>query len=195
MYQKRYYLKIFTVILLGLSINLPFFVTKEYLQYHRKVIRREVKIAINAGLKDEQLLLMSFCKNKISSQIVWEKADEFEYQNEMYDVVRQCEKSDSIFYWCWKDDDESAIKKRLNLLSSAEWIKSHQNDPQKERQFQYNKNLICPNKPEIFSNVFLQKKHLKQEIFYIKIFNSSPNKTPSGPPPDMYTLMCDVVKS
>ncbi len=75
MHPLSSYLKVITVILLAISINLPYFVTKHVLEFQRKAIRREVKAKINAGLKDEQLIKLVFNKSELSSRLVWHKTD------------------------------------------------------------------------------------------------------------------------
>lgn len=180
-----FYTKIWTVILLGLSINLPLLITKNYLELQRKTVRRAVKAKINEGLKDSELIRLAFEKSSFESKIIWHKADEFEYKNIMYDIVRQLPSQDSIIYMCWQDDDESIIKRKLNELSSLEWYKNRTKDKQKERQLEFYKNLICTNHkvnyPELPQIIWLPKNN----ITYLYPLIGIDRNRPSTPPPQI----------
>ena len=80
MYRPAHYIKSIIVILLAVSINLPVFITNQYLEYQRKSIRKTVKAAINAGLHEDQLTKLAFSKTDIADKISWEKSDEFEFE-------------------------------------------------------------------------------------------------------------------
>lgn len=138
------YTQIITVALLAISIHLPSMIVKEYLESKRKSIRKEVKTMINAGLREDQLVRLAFSKQKVNTQVRWVKDHEFEYLDEMYDIVRHSASSDSVVYWCWKDNDENWIKQQLNAVSAWQFHQEKSNDPQQKRQAEYTKNLICP---------------------------------------------------
>lgn len=185
MHPLSSYLKVITVILLAISINLPYFVTKHVLEFQRKAIRREVKAKINAGLKDEQLIKLVFNKSELSSRLVWHKIDEFEYQNKMYDIVRKHETTDSIEYFCWQDDDESEIKMMLNKMSALEWHNNKEKDHQKDRQTEYYKNLICSVKYELHPNFSTPIVNPGEKTNYKLNFKSVFPFQPLGPPPEI----------
>ena len=185
MHPLTSYLKVITVILLAISINFPYFVTKHVLEFQKKAIRREVKAKINAGLKDEQLVRFAFNKSEISSKIVWHKTHEFEYQNKMYDIVRKNETTDSIVYFCWQDNDESEIKKKLNTISVLEWNKNKDKDQQKDRQNEYYKNLICSVKYELHPIISTLIASPREKITYKLNFKSVFPFHPLGPPPEI----------
>ncbi len=177
------YLKIICLVLLAISINLPAFIVSKYLKVHQKSIRKEVKAKINAGLKDHELVRLSFAKSRVSSQIVWHKPYEFEYESIMYDVVRYSESSDSIIYMCWEDNDESLIKQKLIQLSNLEWSKDPKKDKQKERRFDYYKNLICSSITELTYCVTQVDKTLSfiaYESYYLSFLYTHE----FGPPPE-----------
>lgn len=183
-----FYSKIVTVILLGLSINLPMLITKQYLELQRKAIRREVKAKINAGLKDSELIRLSFEKSAFESQVIRHKVDEFEYKDVMYDIVRQIPTQDSIIYMCWQDDDESIIKKKLNDISKQEWGKNRPKDKQKERQIEFYKNLIIASIDHIHFEILGNCTFGRNNICYTKHYTNLYNKNPFGPPPELYSF-------
>lgn len=87
-----------------------------YLQYEKKVVRREVKWKMIAGLDQEELVLLKFSKEQTETELRWEHSKEFEYNEQMYDIVSTEIKGDSIFYRCWWDHEETALNKRLKKL-------------------------------------------------------------------------------
>lgn len=60
------------------------------------------------------------------SELNWEHSKEFEFHNQMYDVVESETHGDSIFYWCWWDHEETTLNKEL----SAWVLKALGKDPQ-----------------------------------------------------------------
>ena len=87
-----------------------------YLQYEKKTVRREVKWKMIAGLDKEELVLLKFSKEQIQTELRWKHSKEFEYKEQMYDIVSTETKGDSIFYRCWWDHEETALNKRLTKL-------------------------------------------------------------------------------
>lgn len=87
-----------------------------YLQYEKKLVRREVKWKMIAGLDQEELVLLKFSKEQTKNELRWEHSKEFEYNEQMYDIVSTEIKGDSIFYRCWWDHEETALNKRLKKL-------------------------------------------------------------------------------
>lgn len=87
-----------------------------YLQYEKSVVRREVKWKMIGGLDKEELVLLKFSKEETISELRWEHSKEFEYKGQMYDIVSQEIKGDSIFYRCWWDYEETKLNKKLKKL-------------------------------------------------------------------------------
>jgi hypothetical protein len=87
-----------------------------------------------AGLDKKELSLLRFTKEEAQSQVKWEHSREFEYKDQMYDVVKTEVKGDTIYYWCWLDHQETTLNKKLSQLVA----KALGNDPQnsdKEKKF------------------------------------------------------------
>jgi hypothetical protein len=79
------------------------------------MVKREIKHEMMRGLPKERLTLIISHPNN-EHLLDWEHSREFEYQKQMYDVVYQEIKGDSIFYWCWADHKESALNRELSTL-------------------------------------------------------------------------------
>lgn len=135
--------KVFIVIIMAFSINLPYVAIKKLLDFQRLAIRKEVKALINAGLKDDELIQLKFSKSQIPHEITWEKADEFAYKGNMYDVVKTIESKDSLTYFCWLDEAENGIKQKLNEWADFNWHRQKSNHENKQKLVDFGKNLIC----------------------------------------------------
>lgn len=186
MNRPAHYIKSIIVILLAVSINLPVFITNQYLEYQRKSIRKTVKAAINAGLHEDQLTKLRFSKTDIADKISWEKSDEFEFEGKLYDIVKTEETNDSIVYFCWLDNDESAVKKLLNNISNYEWSKNKNRQNQQQRQIDYAKNLICPSNHYIDYKPNMMKIGKNAECVYEFLDYENYIVALDCPPPELY---------
>jgi len=80
------------------------------------MVKKEVKWKMIEGLDREELALIRISKDQ-SDHLKWEHSKEFEYYDEMYDVVYKKETTDSLFYWCWWDHEETQLNKQLASLT------------------------------------------------------------------------------
>jgi hypothetical protein len=101
-----------------------------YLSNQKKQLKREVKWEIIEGIDKSELVFIKLTKAEAKEKLEWEHSKEFEFQGEMYDVVEFEETADSVKYWCWWDDEETALNENLaqvlnNLLG---------NDPDKKEK-------------------------------------------------------------
>ena len=78
-------------------------------------LRKEVKHRMMAGIPKERLSLI-ISTPETAHLLDWEHSKEFEYEDEMYDVVYVESKGDSTYYWCWEDHKESELNKELTIL-------------------------------------------------------------------------------
>ena len=131
-----------------LSVTLPFLGTWHFYNSQVSQIRREVKRSIQQGLKDEELVVLSFHTNKIND-LYWEHDDEFEYFGQMYDVISQKEANDSIHYTCYHDTRETFAKNKLrNTIAAALAQKPTEQNRQMLIQLFF-KNLFLPDHPTL----------------------------------------------
>lgn len=103
-------------ILLIFAISSPFWLFFSILQYEKKCLKKEIKRNIIAGINKSELVLLKFSAEEIETELKWEHSKEFEYKNEMYDVVETETRNDSTFYWCWWDYEETNLNKKLDKL-------------------------------------------------------------------------------
>ncbi len=102
--------------LLLTAIIVPF--TVVYMMMHCELNRHQTEFRskpVSELLKQNVVILM-FSKNEINTLLQWEHAKEFEYHQEMYDVIDSHTVGDSIIYRCIKDIKETGLKKKMSEL-------------------------------------------------------------------------------
>ena len=109
----------------------PVAVTYSWLQVQKCAIKKEVKWDLIAGIEKKELVFFQFSNEEITSKLRWEHEGEFEYNNQMYDVVEKKIVNDATQLWCWWDHKETKLNKKLQDLVVA----AFQNDSKsKEKQ-------------------------------------------------------------
>ncbi len=94
----------------------PAAVTYIWLQHRKAVVRKEVKWKMIAGIDKSQLVFFTFSQKESQTKLIWKHSKEFEFNGEMYDVVKKITSTDSIQYWCWLDHEETKLSKQLSKL-------------------------------------------------------------------------------
>lgn len=126
-------------ILLLVSLILPAVVNYFWTQQRITVVKRETKQMI-AKANFDQLIVFQFSKEE-TLHLNWKHSHEFEYQNKMYDVVKQTTKGDSIQYNCWLDKEETALNLKLKTLLVDIYQKDIPLQKQKRSFYQFYKSL------------------------------------------------------
>lgn len=139
-------MKRFLTCILALSLFAPLGCTYFYLQWQKKQVKRAVKHRIIEGLSRSEMCLLRFDKKTIDQEVEWEHSKEFEYKGVMYDVVESSSTKDSVFYWCWKDDDETALNQQLTALLNLQLENQPIGNDANEKLVQYYKKLFFSNK-------------------------------------------------
>jgi len=110
----------------SISLALLFFftvpgaITSTWLQYQKYLTRAEVKTRLLKGMERKDLLLLGLTHEESQNVLTWEDEKEFEYRGHMYDVVETQFTSDSVYFWCWSDDDETDLNEKIAGLIEAE---------------------------------------------------------------------------
>ena len=94
----------------------PAVVTYTWIQQRKRVIKKEVKWKLIAGIDKSELVLLKFSKQEIHTKLDWKHSKEFEYNTQMYDIVEKQNINDSVYYWCWWDFEETKLNKQLRTL-------------------------------------------------------------------------------
>lgn len=95
-------------------------------QVHQKLIKREIKKQIIAGLPDNELKVFKFSldENYSLKGIKWVEEDEFIFKGKMFDVVRVKIIDGEKLLYCYEDNKETNLTNRMNKLQ-----KDFQNNP------------------------------------------------------------------
>lgn len=141
-----------------------------YLKWEKKIIKREIKHKIIAGIDKNELVKLEFGYDELKN-LRWEHSKEFEYNGEMYDIVETEIKKEKVIYYCWWDNEETKLNRQLNNLLNIAWSE-HSNDPNSplktiklvfgEWLHNHFESLICKNhltSLEKNETYFLQKKY------------------------------------
>lgn len=68
------------------------------------------------GIERSELVLLIFSPEEALRDLRWKHSKEFEYRNNMYDIVEREQKDGNWHFWCWPDKEESKLNKQLISL-------------------------------------------------------------------------------
>jgi len=143
------------------------------------MVKKEVKWKMIEGLDREELALIKLSK-KHSDKLKWEHSKEFEYRGEMYDVVYKKETTDSLFYWCWWDHEETQLNKQRASLTKLLLDSDTKRQESTSRIAFFFKSLYSEtgeNRDEPIST------YSKESLFYYSESWASLAHAPPNPPP------------
>lgn len=162
------------------TLLFPVFGTLFLFKYQQKMLRREIKAQIVAGLDEEDLVLFVFSE-KEKELLDWKHDKEFSFRGVMYDIVKQKNEHGNYYYWCWKDDKETTLHLKLEQLFANAYGKDSKNQQQKVQLNLFNKTLFIPvveNWKPIFSLV-----QIVPPNFHYFFSEKSLFLPPNSPPP------------
>lgn len=123
-------------------LAVPIMAMFAFLHYQKKHVRREVKHRIIAGIDRSELVLLKFTPEDAKTKLEWKHAKEFGYQESMYDIVEMEFHNDSIHFWCWWDNKETALNQQLDSLLAGAWHKDPLQQKNKEHLAKLYKSLF-----------------------------------------------------
>lgn len=158
---------------------IPFAGTYILYKYQKKIIRKEIKHKIIAGIDKSELVLIKVHNSKIEIDLKWEHSKEFEYKGEMYDVVSKEFHNDSTYFWCWWDYDETSLNKQLkSSLAKALGHDTKTKNTQNRLQ-NFLKTLYFQENSKSEFNSFKEIEHNTQYLAnYFERYSTPPNPPP-----------------
>lgn len=142
-------------------------------------MKKEVKHKIIAGVDKEDLVLLAFTKEEAEQQLNWEHSKEFEFKGNMYDIVEQSATSDSVYYWCWWDKEETVLMQKLYALMGQKLDKDPVHHQHKIQFYQFIDHIILSH----FSFMIGEVENIHaQKGFYRFICKRVTLQTTSPPP-------------
>ena len=116
--------------------------TYTWLRVEKYQVKRQIKRQLISKTNKNDLVLLKIA-HKDSSLLLWEHSREFEYQEEMYDVVDSRQKGDTTYYWCWWDHEETQLNRQLQALVNKAFGKDPYHEANRERVENFTSGLIC----------------------------------------------------
>jgi hypothetical protein len=149
-----------------------------WLQYEKKMTKKEVKRMMISGIDKKELVFFKFSKED-TKKLDWKHSKEFKYNEQMYDVVESEIKGDSIAYWCWWDNEETKLNAQLKSLVEKDFGNNTQNKEKQKKLLDFFKTLYYVQHSELDKN----KSSLnKSEFSYIRNYISYAYFPPVPPP-------------
>ena len=129
------------------------------LKNQQKQVRREVKQKLIAGINKDELILLTFRESDLNTKLTWKHSREFQFQGEFYDIVEKQIQGDSISYWCWWDNEETQLSRKLDHLMAMHWNQNQNHKQDKEQIQQFYKNLYFEelSQPQVSFNPAFKK--------------------------------------
>jgi hypothetical protein len=90
-----------------------------------------------------ELRLLAFTPEQ-AHLLRWEHDREFEYQGQMYDIVRTYQHHDTTYFECWPDHEETRLKRKMNSLLVNETNGAPFPSENEKRLFDFFKSLVSP---------------------------------------------------
>ena len=150
------------------------------LQYHKFQIKHTIKEQVIAQADNDELVLLKFTSAESQTDLRWEHSREFEYQGQMYDVVRTSTQNDTIYYWCWWDQEETRLNQQLNALLADVLEQDEEKKKQHKHLISFYHSLFCSEISQWQACVFMAK---KLPMSFYSLSYSPPFNIPPLPPP------------
>ena len=149
---------------------MPAVATYTWLQHHKRAVKKEVKWKMIAGIDKKELVYFEFSTQEINTKLRWEHSKEFEYNNQMYDVVEKKIINGKTQLWCWLDSEETILNQKLQKLLTSVFSHDVKSKDKESKVFSFYKTLYFH---EVFDwEPFVVLKKVIQLPFKNTIYNS-----------------------
>lgn len=149
---------------------MPAVATYTWLQHHKRAVKKEVKWKMIAGIDKKELVHFEFSSHEINTKLRWEHSKEFEYNNQMYDVVEKKIVNGKTQLWCWLDSEETILNQKLQKLLTSVFSHDAKSKDKESKVFSFYKTLYFQ---EVFDwKPFVVLKKVNQFHFKKTIYNS-----------------------
>lgn len=159
----------------------PFGATYLWMRYNEALLKNEVKRQIISGLSRDKLTLLKFTKEESLTRLNWQHSNEFEFNNQMFDVVETETCGDVIIYWCWSDKKETDFNIKMNKLLAKAIGNDQQNKEKQQRLNNFFKSLYFSHNQILL----VAEVHDNLEISAFSFIYHSVNFPPPVPPPEI----------
>lgn len=174
--------KLISIFLL-ICIIFPFVGSVSWLNYQKKKVRKQIKHEIIAGIDKSELVQLSFTKAQAETELEWEHSKEFEYNNNMYDIIIADTTENIITYWCWWDVEETALNQKLKKTLANFLGKDTKNKETKTRFANFYQSLFH-NKSTLWEAI---QTETTQQLTTPYLFDYTSLQFPPTTPPPKYS--------
>lgn len=159
-------------------LTLPWLATYCWLSYRKMLVREAALEKMEAGNEQETPVRLTFSQKEAITKLNWEHDREFEFEQEMYDVISMDTVGQMVIIWCIKDHEETKINAQLSKL----WQGIPIDNKDFDRLDYFQKSLFWKNLPQpgwqIMTAINPAKGFLHTKL--PSVFN-----TPPVPPPEI----------
>ena len=124
-----------------LTLVVPVTIIYTYFYWQEQILEQTVEQRLKANTGHENLVILKFSLQDAAA-LRWEHDHEFEYRGIMYDVVDRHTISDSVYYRCWPDHEESRFRKDLCRTLAIDFGENPARKKQESRIFSFLKSMI-----------------------------------------------------
>jgi len=158
----------------------PVVATFTWLHCQKTAVKREVKRQMIAGFDKDELVIFQFTKEEVRTELRWEHPQEFEYEQQMYDVVIRMTVGNTVYFWCWLDHEETKLNRRMEKLTAQTFRTDHDSRDKHERMISFFKSLYCP----VYSDWYgpTPSSLAKQFCPFLDLYASITIQPPTPPP-------------
>lgn len=150
------------------------------MNYQKDILRKQVKHKIIQGIDRQELVLLSFTKTEAKEKLRWKHSKEFEYKDQMYDIVESITYGDTIHYWCWWDHEETKLNKKLSVLTRQAFSKDPKQKEKRQLLNRFLQSLFFESSSDVIKTGY--KLIAKQSGFYPFNYKSVYIYPPTPPP-------------
>ena len=145
----------------------PAVATYTWLQHHKRAIKKEVKWKMIAGIDKKELVFFEFSTYEINTKLRWQHSKEFEYNNQMYDVVEKKIVNGKTQLWCWLDSEETILNQKLQKLLTSVFSHDTKSKDKENQVFLFYKTLYFQ---EVFDWKPLVFEYSKPNVWHKNVF-------------------------
>jgi len=142
--------------------------------------KKQLKWKLAEAVHSSDLVLFKLTQAEANKQLNWEHEKEFEYQGEMYDVVKKETDGDTLFFYCWWDKKETKLNKKLEDLTTLIFQQNPDKQKNEQRILQYYKSLFSLSNRNW--NAFQSCSKIEFIAPYVESTQKEYLETPSPPP-------------
>lgn len=147
-------------------------------------VQKAVRAQLVQGMPREALKLIQVAVKDAPRLIHWEKEDEFAFGQQMYDVVTSFRRGDTLYYRCWQDGQETALRDQMHALIAESLEQDQPCRDNKAQLFVFFKSLFCAAPPSLTWALGDFLPEPQSPVFFYRLPRAQGRAAPPGPPPE-----------